>query len=655
MSTVSVRVDRRGLAAVVFAINLIACGLSSVRADVGDPQIRTQHPWYPGELACSTFERLRATQAECYRRLTGIDPKTDEDRALASWYWRNLHYFHNEDACQDLWGLGFTSEESRPRDYWTGLFANGFGLCGTTHAQWSAEMERLLGHARSRVVGVDGHSSFEVLLTGGPYGTGKWVLLDHDTSTVIYNLQGTALLSIPEIKSDLRVTSRTFRPERQHGWLVSGLHPDDASGVYTRYDSAAYLAGYAGPPPMVHLRRGETLRRYLSPGLEDGKTFVFWGRNYNRGGIPGPERDLTWVNQPEKMHGSRDGTDGTIGRARFGNAVYTYQPDFFTANYREGIADESARHVTFEFHTPYLIGATPPNSKPYGIYEAGCKNGLVLHGKANCAVGLSLDGGKTWRDCGILKDGLDLTDLVKGRQGYRLRFGAGVSELAGTGLTMVTTCQASPAVMPHLKDGGDTIQFEASNRAIVSSGPDILCAKQHIVAGAFKTPEVTLQLATPHERPLVAILAAALADSRAPPSADVRYEIEYSIDGGKSWRPMVRDWTIPHRGEEPPEFWSRSFSYGSAAIFAKDVQSALVRFHNTGQRAYPRAEMQLIYDVGAHDDTQVTFAWSDERGQHRDSHSFVGQTAAPWAIATGKNVKTHWVEFAPAGPAAGAR
>ena len=48
-------------------------------------------------------------------------------------------------------------------------------------------MEQLLGHARGRSVGVDGHSSFEVFLTGGPYGAGKWVLLDHDLSTVVFN------------------------------------------------------------------------------------------------------------------------------------------------------------------------------------------------------------------------------------------------------------------------------------------------------------------------------------------------------------------------------------------------------------------------------------------------------------------------------------
>ena len=61
---------------------------------------------------------------------------------------------------------------------------------------------------------------------------------------------------------------RNDRPEKQHGWLVSGLHPEDGA-VYREYTTAEYFPGYAGPPPTVHLRRGETLRRYLEPGLED--------------------------------------------------------------------------------------------------------------------------------------------------------------------------------------------------------------------------------------------------------------------------------------------------------------------------------------------------------------------------------------------------
>jgi hypothetical protein len=631
------------LVAVVVALSTLA-GMPA-RADVGDPQVRTDHPWYPGELTCSTWERLFATQATRYRGVVGVEPKTEEQKALASWFWRNAHHYHAEDGRQDLWGKGFAHEDNWTREYWTGLFAFGFGLCGTTHAQWSAEMEQLLGHARGRGVGVDGHNSFEVYLTGGTYGQGQWALLDHDISTVIFDPTGTRLLSIPEIKADIRrLTDRNFLPERQHGWLVSGLHPEDAPGVYTQYNSVAYLAGYAGPPPVVHLRRGETLRRYLEPGLEDGKTFVFWGRNYNRG-VPGPERDLTWVNQPEKMYGSRAGTPATVGQARYGNAVYTYQPNFTNGDYREGVIDESDRHVTIEFATPYLIGATPPNAKPWGIHEAGCKNGLVLRGKASCPVAISVDRGRTWHDCGTFQDGMDLTDRVKAQRQYFLRFGAGARELAGTGLTMITTCQANAAILPRLGDEGSTVHFEASGKAVVSAGPTVEQARTHVVAGGFGTPEVTLELATPRRESVAAVHATALMASGNPPRPDIQYCIDFSTDGGQTWKPLVKDWTIPRRGERPREFWAQGFCYGAADIAAKDVRSVQVRFRNTGGVPCLRAEVHLVYRTKGKDPTKATFDWTDETGAHREARTFVAGKPAVWKIKTERKVQTRWVEF----------
>src|SRR5205807_1726955 len=116
--------------------------------------------------------------------------------------------------------------------------------CGTTHSQWIAEINALLGHNRGRGVGVNGHNSFEAFLTGGAYDQGKWVLLDHDLSTVVFDDKGTALLSLNEVHKDWkRLTDRSFLPGRQP-WLVCGLHPDDA-GSYSRYEVAEYLAGYA--------------------------------------------------------------------------------------------------------------------------------------------------------------------------------------------------------------------------------------------------------------------------------------------------------------------------------------------------------------------------------------------------------------------------
>jgi len=148
----------------------MALGLAGqVLADVGDPQIRTDHPWYPGELAISTFERLFATQAAVYERVTGQRVDSDESKALASWFWRNTHYWHGETGRRDLWGEGLgKGKDQRLREYWNGLFGYGFGLCGTTHSQWTAELDHLLGHARGRGVGVAGHNSFEVFLKGEP-------------------------------------------------------------------------------------------------------------------------------------------------------------------------------------------------------------------------------------------------------------------------------------------------------------------------------------------------------------------------------------------------------------------------------------------------------------------------------------------------------
>ena len=635
------------LQALLFTL-LVAAPL---RADVGDPQVRTDHPWYPGELACSTFARLFATQAALYERVTGIKPVTDEDKALAAWLWRNTHYWHGEEGAEDLWGKNFAGGgDMRSREYWTGLFAHGFGLCGTTHAQWGAEMEALLGHGRGRTVGVEGHNTFEVFLTGGPYGAGRWALLDHDISTVIFDRSGKRLLSVAEVSKDWkRLTDRKLAPERQRGWLVCGLDAGDGSS-YRRYNTAEYLAGYSGPPPLVHLRRGETLRRYPQPGLEDGKTFAFWGRNYHAGAIPGPERAQTWVNQPDKMHGSRSGTPHRSGQARYANAVYTYRPDFVSGDYREGVLSEDDGQVTFEFYTPYVIAATPPNAKPWGIYNAGCRNGLVLRGHADCAVSVSTDQGKSWQDCGKLRDGLDLTDRVKGRRQYFLRLHAGAPALAKAGLTITTVCQANSSVMPRLKDNGSRVDFLASGRAVVSAGPNLPQAQAHVLAGKIGTPNVTLALATPRGERTLTVYAAAHVASGNPPRAEIKYHIDLSTDGGKTWRPLVKDWTVTRRGEEPKDFWSQSLCWGSSELDGKAASSVWVRFRNDGGRAYLRCEAHLVYRTAGADATKVTFAWEDDRGPHQAAHVFAataGQRPAAWHVPTGRNVDTRWVEFEP--------
>ncbi|MGV3485227.1 MAG: hypothetical protein ACO1RT_12480 [Planctomycetaceae bacterium] len=629
-----------GSLVVVFSMALTAS------AGVGDPQLGTDHPWYPGELASSTFDRLAASQGQLFERLIGHPPQSDQDRALAAWMWRNLHYAHGEEGAQDLWGKGFRGGDTTTREYWTGQFAHGFGLCGTTHAQWTAELNALLGHGRSRTVGVLGHNSCEVFLKGGPYGEGRWALLDHDVSTIVMDPSGSRMLSIDEIRNNLtQLIDPKFEPQRQQGWPLGGLHPDDPK-AFAEYRVAEYLPGYAGPPPMVHLRRGETLRRYFEPGLDDGKTFVFWGRNYRTGGIPGPERSRTWVNQPEKFLNTPAGTGYRPGQARFGNAVYTYRPNFRDGSYREGVISQNEQQVVFEFQTPFIIAATPADDSDWGIYELGCRNGLVIRGRGIADVAVSVDRGASWHDAGTLESELDLTDHVKGHRQYWLRLGIPAGEIENAELETRTVCQANPAMFPRLKDLGSTVRFAASRRAIVSAGPNLAQAQQHIIAGQFDSPRVTLELATPRGEVIDRLYAASHIASSAPPDPSIRYQIEHSLDGGRSWQPVVQDWQIVRQGNEPSDFWSQSFCYGDIQVAGQSKGPVQVRFRNDGGKRNLRAETHLTYVVPGEDRCRAKFVWTDDRGENRTAEHVFSQTEpANWTIDTGVNVKMKSVEF----------
>lgn len=245
------------------------------------------------------------------------------------------------------------------------------------------------------------------------------------------------------------------------------------------------------------------------------------------------------------------------------------------------------------------------------------------------------------------RDGLDLTDAVKGHAQYFLRLGAPAAALAGKGLAIRTVCQTNPTLIPHLKDGGTTVAFEVSGQANVSAGPTMRQAEACRVEGAFESPAVTLELAAPRGRPAVHVYAAAHAMSGNPP-VDCAYHIEASTDGGKSWRPVVKDWRIIRRGEEPDDFWSQAFCFGDSAI-PETAGPVQVRFRNDGRRAFRRAEMHLVYRTESASATEVTFAWREgkDRTLKTASRTYAAGTGrdASWMIPTGTGVETVWVEY----------
>jgi len=626
-------------------VSIVLLSATSAWAGVGDPQTKTDHPWYPGELSCSTWERLFQTQNDLYTRVTGRKTDNDEDKVLAAWYWRNLNVHHTTVAAEDLTDTGFAKAEQDRRDFWTGQFADGFGICFTTHHQLCAEMEKLLGPGRSRICGIGGHTSHEVWLTGGAYGTGKWALLDHDISTLIFSPDGGRLLSLSE------VAGSKYRPAAQstdasRGWLPNSLHSSDS--IFSDSKFVGYSTGYAGIPPMVYLRAGESLRRYVRPGEADGKTFAYWGINYNAGGIPGPHRNQTWVGQPEKMYKTGKRADG--GHGRYGNAVYVYEPDFTSARYKEGVIDEGDDHVTFEWYSPYVIAANPAEAvarKNFGIYEPGCTGGLVISGKISCPVEVSTDQGKSWVKADG-KDGLDLTDTVKGHRQYLLKFGAGAKALAGTGLKITTVCQCGQTIVPHVKAGENHVTYEAGGKAFIAAGPNTDQAKAHLVAGAMNSPTVTLSLAAPRGAKAVRVYGAARAACSAPPKPS-KYNIDYSADGGKTWKSVVKDWEVIQRKPEPNDWWSQTFCWGDAAVpeVAGPVQ---LRFTNTGGRNFMRAQAELAYTVQNTSPLKVTYAWKEAGAVKTATHTYApsapGKPDATWTFTAGARPETFYVEYA---------
>src|SRR5687768_15961601 len=127
--------------------------------------------------------------------------------------------------------------------------------------------------------------------------------------------------------------------------------------------------------------------------------------------------------------------------------------------------------------------------------------------------------------------------MVKGHRQYFLQFKGSSKNLENANVTIRTVCQCNLTALPQLKDGDTEIRFAASNQAVVSAGPNLPQAQAHVVDGKFGSPTVTLELKTPRGEEAISLHAAAHIQSSNPPSAEVKYAIDFSLDGGKSWQP----------------------------------------------------------------------------------------------------------------------
>jgi hypothetical protein len=622
---------------VVIAI-LVGLAASPLRAEIGDPTIRTDHPHYPGEGALQTIE-------QCVAQATaGRD--SPQDKAIALFQWLLTHQFHL--ASPQEWNVPGRTPGANPNDYDMVVydanrarFSYGYGLCGTVHA-WNEPYWKALGmNARRRAF--PGHVNSEVEYDG------SWHAFDTDMAGLLFRGDG-AVAGYGDLMRDPTLAVRGRReplPCYPFAW------PGDFDVMRQGWQRVAeggdwykmYNGGYAAQPGIVHLRAGETFTRYFNRdhfGGPDKRRF--WHQQKG-----GPLRNWTFVNQGSPEH--REGKSNGRGNASYGNAEFVYRPDLTTDGYREGIVSQSdnaaarsasphlhARdgrqaQVIFAHFSPYVICGDPADDANPMTGDAS--GGLVVAGRAAGEVELELstNGGQSWLTIGQVTDAfeLDLTDRVKGHYGWQLRFRwndqAGVDELRFT-----TVTQMAQAIYPRLKPNGSRVVYRAASRGVAPVSPDF-GLEESAIAGLEETSlrsanihyqprsatsrlayavrgnkpaTVAFRLAAP--RPLVAISAAVRYPIRVPPPAGAKFSLETSIDQGMSWQPLAA------AEVESDNAYSSGWLYGTADIGADEVRTALVRVHLDGggtQTGLIAAELYGVYRTPPPKSATLTYAWRE--------------------------------------------
>ncbi len=626
---------------------------SQAGALVPDPQIMTDHPVYRGELSCSTLDRNIADAYRVYDERYGHSPASDTEKLVALWMWKCEHYMH---VCDNKVYVGPDSPESEGngwmdcRDYELTQFSFSFGLCYSVHAQMSALVARALGGdiTRVRCPTVVGHTPFEAFVDG------RWVLADFTTGMMVFEDDGQPLGVLDIVKHvDAGDTEWLTSPKRGGPYRIALGPAGHTLAGYKNEWHVQMLFGYNGMPIVYSLRPGESFTRYLEPGLEDGKTWVFWGRDYFKlGGGPkhGPWRGATFLDDYPVGNGKKG-----RGNGYYGNGVFEYNVPFKGDKYKQGAVDQKGATlkggvlkgkgddawVTFEHLSPYVIAArsVAGGDREWKLLEEKCADGAIASGVAvgKVPVSVSIDGGRTWTLVGAAEGPfrIDFTDVVKGRHTYRVRFGLGRQDgLAALRLRTVT--QVGRAVFPRLKDGGTQVTYASSGQAAIHGGPSQYLAEPLRRKDLERDGVRVYQIQAPGPIRFANGVLRASGPDMGP------WSVEFSVDGGRTWLAGVKDVTLKPGDSE----WGdghHAYAWAEMDFPKNRSKTVLVRM---GKGNIQHCQVYATYQAKNRSPLLVTYGW-DEAGQAREhSHTVkAGKPADSWTVPTGQGVRTKWVRF----------
>lgn len=660
------------LKATAFLIAL--CVAQTVNAaGAPDATIKTDHPQYPGEGAFQTVE-------DCVRFATR-GKSSEQDKAIALYLWMLTHQWHL--ASPQEWNIpGETPNTANWRDDMIVYDANrarfsyGYGLCGTVHS-WNEPYWRSLGMAVRRRA-FPGHVNSEV-----QYG-GSWHAFDTDMAGLLFRKDG-QVAGYDDIIADTSIVKKADSPIPCYPFAW----PSDFNSMKKGWQEVArsgkwyklYNSGYSAHPAIVNLRPGETFTRWFDPDHFGGKSKRrFW---HNQPG--GPFRNWTFANQGEPEH--RGDKSNSRGNASYCNGEFVFRPDLSTDAYQDALFASSANvaradsspqlrsgdgkpaFVIFEHFSPYVICGDPVDDANPMTGKA--TDGFIVAGQASGKVNLELstDQGQRWIDLGAIEGEFhrDITELVKGRYGWRMRLSwqanAGLDELSFT-----TTTQISQAIYPRLSNDGCDVTYRNGMRGVTPVLPNFGLDEQGIAAVEVqemrsdnvayqprsgknrlvyrttnnKPGHVVFRVDSPHGD-LLTVNAAARCQIRTPPPEGCDFHLDVSTDNGKSWRGMARA-TVPKDNE-----FSSGWVYGEADVADAKTRHALVRVHFY-QDGYTTGMIDShiygVHRLNASGGGKLTYGWK-ENGQ---SKTHVEQLPADsdkhqFHVPTGKQIVDEFVRI----------
>jgi hypothetical protein len=646
---------------------------ATIAAGVGDPTIETDHPHYPGEGALQTIEQCvaQATRGQ----------QSPQEQALALYQWLLAHQFHLHSPQE--WNIPGQTPGANPSDSEMVVydanrarFSYGYGLCGTVHA-WNEPYWKALGmNVRRRAF--PGHVNSEVEYDG------HWHAFDTDMAGLLFRPDG-VVAGYADIAADPTLAERGRReplPCYPFAW------PGDFQVMRKGWQQVArggdwykmYNGGYAAQPGIVHLRAGETFTRYFNRDHFGGPSKRrFWHQQKD-----GPYRNWTFVNQGEAEH--RGEGSNSRGNASYANAEFAYQPDLASDGYREGIVSQTD-NVALKVESPHLYSANGRKAEvvfahfsPYVIcgdpdddvnpMTGPASGGLVVAGRAagDVEMAISTNSGLGWHSAGQVAGEFecDLTEQVKGRYGWQIRFRwAGRAGLDTLCFTTVT--QVAQPIYPRLKSDGTRVVYRAASRAVAPVLPDFAlqetelsqCEETRLRSANIayaprsrnnrtayavrgnKPGEVVFRVSAP--RQLLAVCAAARYPIRVPPPAGAKFALDTSTDQGNSWRALAVQ-------EAPADnAYSSGWIYGSADVSEEHSREALVRVRLDGggtPTGLIAAELYGIYPTPPPQAATLTYAWR-EGGQiktHREQIP-AGASKHAFKVATGGNIVDEYVRI----------